>query len=75
MFTISLMPEPTASTEMSGNELPGERLESGFRFRPTRAVPEATLSEEARARVLEKMDSVDEARLRAAKEGQTAYVG
>lgn len=54
---------------------PGEPLESGFRFRSARLVPEARLSEPARERVLQKMDSVDEARLRAAKEGHTACVG
>lgn len=55
--------------------LPGEVLESGFRFRPARTVPEGNLSADARRRVIEKMDSVDEARLRAAKDGHTAYIG
>lgn len=55
--------------------LPGEVLESGFRFRPVRTVREGRLSDEARRRVIEKMDSVDEARLRAAKDGHTAYIG
>jgi hypothetical protein len=55
--------------------LPGEPLDSGFRFRPAREVPEQQLSGEAIDRVLQKMDSVDSARLRAAQEGQTAYVG
>jgi hypothetical protein len=48
---------------------------SGFCYRPTREVPEARLSDEARERVLRKIESVDEARLKAAKEGHTAYVG
>jgi hypothetical protein len=69
---MALVPEPI---ELTQTEPPGEPLESGFRFRPARAVPEAGLSDEARARVREKMDSVDEARLRAAREGHTAYVG
>ncbi len=55
--------------------LPGEVLESGFRFRPARTVPEARLSADARRRVIEKMESVDEARLRAARDGHTAYIG
>jgi hypothetical protein len=54
---------------------PGRPLDSGFRFRPARSVPEAELSPEARARVLEKIESVDEARLRAARDGHTSYVG
>jgi hypothetical protein len=59
----------------SDNELPGEPMISGFCYRPTREVPEARLSDEARERVLRKIESVDEARLKAAKEGHTAYVG
>jgi hypothetical protein len=55
--------------------LPGEALDSGFRFRPARSVSQGRLSDEARRRVIEKMDSVDEARLRAAKDGHTAYIG
>lgn len=54
---------------------PGVELGSGFSFRPARSVDEACLSEPARNRVLAKMRSVDEARLRAAREGQTAYLG
>lgn len=64
--------EPASDTLMT---LPGEALESGFRFRPARTVPEGSLSADARRRVVEKMDSVDEARLRAAKDGHTAYIG
>ena len=55
--------------------LPGEPMGSGFRFRPARAVPQGSLSGDARRRVIEKMDSVDEARLRAAKDSRTAYIG
>lgn len=55
--------------------LPGEVLESGLRFRRARSVQAGRLSDEARKRVIEKMDSVDEARLRAAKDGHTAYIG
>ena len=68
------MVEPVAHDE-SSDEAPGEPMESGFEYRPARDVPEAQLSDEARERVLRKMDSVDEARLKAAKEGHTAYVG
>jgi hypothetical protein len=75
MSTITAVPESVSSLELPDGELPGEPLESGFRFRAARLVPEAKLSEPARERVLQKMDSVDEARLRAAKEGHTAYVG
>ncbi len=56
-------------------ERPGEALDSGFRFQPARTAREGRLSPEARRRVIEKMDSVDEARLRAARDGQTAYIG
>ena len=55
--------------------LPGEALESGFRFRRVREVPDGLLTNEARQRVIEKMDSVDEARLRAARDGHSAYIG
>ncbi|MFP5326264.1 MAG: hypothetical protein ACLGHT_02140, partial [Acidimicrobiia bacterium] len=54
---------------------PGEPLDSGFEFRPTRAARQGRLSAEALKRVIEKMDSVDEARLRAARDGHTAYIG
>lgn len=48
--------------------IPGVVMESGFRYRPARTVPEGRLSTDALRRVLAKMDSVDEARLRAARE-------
>jgi hypothetical protein len=67
------MPDAMSSDE--DVPLPGEALESGFRFRRPRDVPEGRLSDEARQRVIEKMDSVDEARLRAARDGHTAYIG
>jgi hypothetical protein len=73
MRRVSLMPDAAPTDEPL--ELPGKALDSGFRFRPARDVPEAQLSADARARVITKMDSVDEARLRAAKDGHTAYVG
>lgn len=75
MPTLTLMSD---SDQSAGDELatlPGEALQSGFRLRPARTVREARLSDEARRRVLEKMDSVDAARLRAAKDGHTAYIG
>jgi hypothetical protein len=50
-------------------------LRSGFKYRPARDVPDAQLSAEARQRVFDKMESVEDARLRAAKDGHTAYVG
>lgn len=44
---------------------PGETMKSGFRYRPV--APNGGLSDAARRRVIKKMDSVDEARRRAAK--------
>ncbi len=49
---------------------PGEPLESGFQFRPGTG-----LSTDGRRRVLDKMDSVDAARRRAARDALTAYIG
>ena len=68
------MADPNQTAGDAPVTLPGEVLESGFRFRPARTVPERSLSADARQRVIEKMDSVDEARLRAAKDGHTAYI-
>ena len=73
MSTLRAMDDSTP--DEASEVLPGEPLESGFEFRPARAVPEARLSDDARERVLRKMESVDKARLRAAQEGHTAYVG
>lgn len=56
-------------------ELPGEPLASGFTYGPRSEFPEIELSEEARQRILEKMDSVDEARLRAAESSNRTYIG
>lgn len=75
MATLTFVDDVTAVPDDADDQLPGEPLASGFTFKPTRAVPEARLSDEARARILAKMDSVDQARLRAAREGHTAYVG
>lgn len=75
MASLCAMADPTTPTDEVVAVLPGEPLDSGFRFRPASSVPEAQLSPEARSRVLDKMESVDEARLRAAKDGHTAYVG
>ena len=75
MRTLTRMSDSNQPADDELVTLPGEVLESGFRFRPARTVPEGRLSDEARRRVIEKMDSVDEARLRAAKDGHTAYIG
>ncbi len=74
MSTLCAMDDPTPA-DLAEATLPGEALQSGFTFRPARNVPEARLSSEAHARVLETMESVDRARLRAAKDASTAYVG
>ena len=55
--------------------VPGEAMESGFRFRSTRIVPEGSLSADALRRVIEKMSSVDEARRRAAGDAHTGVIG
>lgn len=70
-----MMDDPAMPALAPATDLPGEPLESGFRLRRSRDVPEATLSDAARERVFKKMQSVDEARLRAAKDGHTSYVG
>jgi hypothetical protein len=65
-------------SELGANEWsepPGEPLESGFEFRPARTVRQGRLSVEALRRVIDKMDSVEEARLRAARDGHSAYIG
>jgi hypothetical protein len=69
------MPESPSASIPEESSLPGEPLPSGFDYRPASEVPEAGLSEEAQARVLKKMASVDEARLKAAEEGRTSHVG
>ena len=74
MRTLPLMADAVGETEVQA-ELPGEPLDSGFRFRKSRDVPGGVLSKEARQRVIDKMDSVDQARLRAARDGHTAYIG
>lgn len=62
--------------EVTGDStLPGEPLDSGFRFRPSAEVPEAALSPEAKARVLAKIESVDAARRLALAESKTAVIG
>lgn len=70
-----LMDDLAMPTEAPTTDLPGQPLVSGFRLRRSRDVPEAALSDAARERVFDKMQSVDEARLRAARDGHTAYVG
>lgn len=75
MYRLARVSDVSQPGEDELVELPGEALESGFRFRPARSVPGGRLSIEARRRVIEKMDSVDEARLRAARDGHTAYIG
>ncbi len=74
MLKLSNLPRMTDRERDASHvvsELPGEPLQSGFEFGPAHEV----LSAEARRRVLEKMESVDEARLRAARDGHTSYVG
>lgn len=51
---------------------PGTPLRTGFEVGRTNG---AQLSDDAKARVLRKMQSVDEARARAAEDSRTAYVG
>lgn len=55
--------------------LPGKPLDSGFRFRPAAEHPELQLSPEARRRVLAKIESVRQARLRAAEQAGQSIVG
>lgn len=80
MYTLTRMPkrgdqEVLDESADKTTDLPGDPLQSGFNFRPASTVREAALPVEARRRVIEKMDSVDEARLRAARDGHTAYIG
>lgn len=72
---LGRMADPNQTTPDALGKLPGEALESGFRFRPAGSIPQGSLSADARRRVIDKMDSVDEARLRAAKDGHAAYIG
>lgn len=53
-------------------DLPGEPLDSGFRYRPA---PRDLLSPEARRRVDDKIESVRQARLRAKAEAGQSVVG
>jgi hypothetical protein len=55
--------------------LPGKALVSGFTFRPVADYPWAQLSETARERIAQKMESVDRARLRAAETSSQRYIG
>lgn len=71
MSTLTRMSDESQLGANEFGEPPGEPLESGFE--PT--VRQGRLSAEAMRRVIEKMDSVDEARLRAARDGHTAYIG
>jgi hypothetical protein len=66
---------PRAPEQSTEDQLPGIELKSGFRMRRADAVPSARLNDEARERVTRKIDSVDAARLHAAREGHTAYIG
>lgn len=62
-----------AATNHDPPQRPGEPLISGFTFGGKRRG--ARLSRDAQTRVLNKMRSVDEARMRAAKDSRTSYVG
>lgn len=73
MSTLWRMDDPAAN--QGTPDRPGEPLDSGFTFRPASEVPEAQLSPAARARVVAKIENVDDARLRAAQDGHTSYVG
>lgn len=55
--------------------LPGVPLSSGFSYRPADELPELQLSDEAKDRVLAKMDSVADARRRAAASASTYVIG
>lgn len=57
----------------SGTRLPGRPLKSGFRFRPADEYP--VLSPEARQRVLDKIQSVNHARMRAAEQASQSVIG
>lgn len=64
----------TEADEAAGG-LPGRPLESGFAYRPASEFPQLRLRDEARRLVLEKMDSVDDARLKAAETSSSTYIG
>ena len=54
---------------------PGRPLDSGFAYKPSSSFPQLHLDQDARNQVLEKMDSVDAARLRAAETSSSTYIG
>ena len=56
-------------------DLPGVPLDSGFRFRPASEHPELLLPPAARQRVLNKIESVRLARLRAAESAAVSAIG
>ena len=75
MSSLWAMDDIETHDNEGARDRPGVPLKSGFHFRPALDAPDARLSPEARGRVFEKMESVAEARMRAAKDGHTAYVG
>jgi hypothetical protein len=56
-------------------EPPGYPMPSGFDYRPVEDFPELVLSKEARQLVLDKMDSVAEARRRAMETADRCVIG
>lgn len=60
---------------MNEPTLPGVAVDSGFDYRPASEFPQLQLSKEARQRVLDKIDSVAEARRRAAASANSYVVG
>lgn len=55
--------------------LPGRPLDSGFDYEPVARFTELQLGDEAAEQVLAKIDSVDNARLRAAETSSSTYIG
>lgn len=76
MITRSKLPAVAeAEDELVEPGFSGGPLSSGFEYRQASDFPQLRLSEAARRSVLEKMDSVDEARLRAAESSSHTYIG
>lgn len=72
-MTATLCAVEDTATSHEPPRRPGEPLVSGFT--PGENRRGARLSAAAQTRVLNKMRSVDEARMRAAKDSRTSYVG
>lgn len=74
-FRSTLWPVVDEGQAAPVDRLPGRRLGSGFDYRPVAEFPELELPADEREQVIEKMDSVDRARLRAAESSSRTYVG